>query len=137
MAKYAAKGVTISVNAVIIPGVRTLGETTGGDRERIDATTHDTTGISREHILGFKSGESVTFTIAWDPSLSAHTGLVSLLAGATSVPVVITWPVTPAYKATFNARVSAMPLPSADINGLLERSVTLEIDGAVTEAAVV
>lgn len=135
MAKYAAKGVILEVNSVVIPGVRSVSESSGGDRERIDATTHDTTGVSREAILGFKDAESITFTIAWDPNNVAHAGLLTLLAGNTVVPVVITWPTTPAFEASFQARVSAMPLPSAGVSDLLERDVTLQIDGAITEAA--
>lgn len=134
MAKYAAKGTTISIDAVTIANVRSVGEATGGDRERIDVTTHDTVGVNREYVLGFKGEESFSFTIAWDPAHASHDSLVALLTAGTSEAVVITYPTTPAATASFNGRVTAMSLPAADIDGALIRTVTITIDGAITEA---
>jgi predicted secreted protein len=131
MAKYAAKGVTLTVNSVAIPGLVDIGST-GGGAEEIDVTSHDSTGEYREFIRGFKGRAGFTFTIRWDPNLAAHKGLTTLYANGNSVAVSIGLPVTPAATITFNAFVADIPLPSTPIDGALNLEVTMTVTGAIT-----
>jgi predicted secreted protein len=131
LAKYPAKGVTLTVNAVPVPGLVDIGST-GGEAEEIEVTSHDTVGSYREFVQGFKGRASFTFTIRWDPALAGHDALHALYAAGTAVPVIIGLPTTPATQITFNAFVSNIPIPSMPIDGALNLEITMTVTGAIT-----
>jgi predicted secreted protein len=131
VSKYSSKGVTLTVNAVVIPGLVDLGST-GGEAEEIEVTSHDTVGAYREFLQGFKGRAAFTATIRWDPALASHDGLHALYAAGTVVPVVIGLPTTPASTITFNAFISNIPIPSMPIDGALNLEITFTVTGAIT-----
>lgn len=131
MAKNATKGTVLSINSVTIPQVQSIGESSGGDSERIDVTTHDTTGSRRQYLTGFKGEETFTFTVLWDGAVAAHSGLRTLFDSGTSVPVVVTYPDDSVF--TFNGRVTGMPIPAAPLADALMRTITITVDSAIVE----
>lgn len=134
MAKYSAKGTTITINSVSIPQLREIGEQSGGEADRIDTTTHDSSNAYRDSVAGFKSEASIAVTIAFDPDMTAHQGLRTLYANGTVVPVIITLPTTPAAQITFSAYVANFPIPNLPIDGPILLTFTLAITGAITFA---
>jgi hypothetical protein len=132
MSKFPAKGSTLSINSVTIPQWRD-GSGSGGEAERIDVTTMDSAGSRREFLQGFKGELSYSFTIEWDPGLTAHQGLATLYGAGTVVPVVIGLPqVGTGAQIAFNAFISTFGLPNAEVAGSLNVPVTLTITGDIT-----
>jgi hypothetical protein len=134
MAKYPAKGTTLTINSVVIPQWRD-GSGSGGEAERIDVTTMDSAGSRREFLQGFKGEASYTFTLEYDPALAAHQGLATLYGAGTVVPVVIGLPqVGTGAQISFSAFISTFGLPNAEVAGSLNVPVTLTITGDITVA---
>jgi predicted secreted protein len=131
MAKYALKGSTLTVNSVLIPQWVPSGSS-GGEAEKIDVTTMDSTGGYREFLSGFKGESSYSFYIEYDPALPAHLGLAALYASGNVVPVVIGLLTSPATSITFNASVSQFSIPSGDVGSSLRVEIQLTIAGAIT-----
>lgn len=132
MAKYATKGVTLSVNAVTIPGLVAIGPSTGGEAEDIEVTSHDTVGAFREFVSGFKSRATIDFTIRWDPALAAHDGLMTLYGSGAVVAFIIGLPTTPAANITFSGFISNIPVPALGISDALDLTITVTVSGAIT-----
>jgi predicted secreted protein len=131
LAKYPAKGVTLTVNSVAVPGLVDIGSS-GGEAEEIEVTSHDTVGAYREFVQGFKGRAAFTFTIRWDPALAGHDALHTLYGTGAVVPVVIGLPTTPAASITFSAFVSNIPIPSMPIDGALNLEISMTVSGAIT-----
>jgi predicted secreted protein len=131
MAKYALKGSTLTVNSVLIPQWVPSGSS-GGEAEKIDVTTMDSTGGYREFLSGFKGESSYSFYIEYDPALPAHLGLAALYASGNVVPVVIGLPTSPATSIAFSASVGQFSIPTGDAGSSLRVDVTLTIAGAIT-----
>lgn len=132
MAKYATKGVTLTVNAVLIPGLVSVGPSTGGEAEEIDVSSHDTVGAFREFVQGFKGRSTFDAVIRWDPALAAHDGLFTLYNAGTVVAVIIGLPTTPAANVTFNAFISHIPIPALGLSDPLDLTVTFTVSGTIT-----
>ena len=81
--KFATKGVTLNINSVLVPGLVSIGPSTGGEAEDVEVTSHDTVGNYREFVSGFKSRAAIDFTIRWDPATVAHDGLITLYNAGT------------------------------------------------------
>jgi predicted secreted protein len=135
MAKYPAKGSTLSINSVLIPQWRD-GSSSGGEAERIDVTTMDSAGNRREFLQGFKGEMSYSFTLEYDPALTSHQGLATLFGAGTVVPVIIGLPqVGTGAQIAFSAFISTFGLPNAEVAGSLNIPVTLTITGDLTVTA--
>lgn len=132
MAKFATKGVTLTVNAVAIPGLVSIGPSTGGEAEDIEVTSHDTVGNFREFVSGFKSRATLDFTIRWDPALAAHDGLIALWTAGTVVAFIIGLPTSPATNITFNGFISNIPIPALGISDALDLTMSVTISGTPT-----
>lgn len=132
--KFAAKGATLTINAVAIPSFRAI-SSSGGEAERIDVTTHDSAGAYREFVSGFKGEQSVGVEILWDPGDAAHIGLKTLFDAGTVVTVIVGLPqATPAATITFSAYIASFPIPPLPIDGAIALTFTLQVSGAIVVA---
>lgn len=140
MAKYAAKGAIIeigdtdggaSVTWTPIAQFRSI-STSGGEAERIDATTHDSTGGYREFVAGFKGETSFSFEIMYDPADTSHDLLVTLYGTGETRDVRITVPSSPTANITFEAFVTNFPLPQLPVDDMMTVEVSMTVAGAIT-----
>ena len=136
MAKYRALGTTLTIDSVLITQWRD-GSSSGGETERIDVTTMDSTGGYREFLSGFKGESGYNFTIEYDPADTSHISLAQLYADGDVVAVTIGLPTTPAASITFNASVGQFTIPNGEISGSLTVDVALVIAGDITFPGVV
>lgn len=125
MAKYRAKGTTLELDGVVIEQWRD-GAHSGGDAERIDVTTHDTSGNAREFLAGFQGENTYDLEIVWDANLPGHMKLEELAASGATVPGVMTYPLN-GESHTFDAVVMRYGMPNTGLDGALVRAVTLSI----------
>jgi predicted secreted protein len=130
MAKYRALGTTLTINSVPITQWRD-GSGSGGEAERIDVTTMDSTGGYREFLSGFKGESGYAFTIEYDPADASHLALAELYASGEVVAVSIGLPTTPAATIEFDASVGQFGIPNGEISGSLTVEVALVIAGAI------
>lgn len=133
MGKFAAKGSTLTIDAVVIPQFRGI-SSSGGEAERIDVTTHDSAGAYREFVSGFKGEQSVSIDIVYDPALAAHIGLKTLYDSGEVVEVIVGVPTTIASTITFDAYIASFPIPSLPIDGEVALTFTLQVSGAIVIA---
>jgi predicted secreted protein len=131
MAKYPMKGTTLTVNSVLITQWVPSG-TSGGEAEKIDVTTMDSTGGYREFLSGFKGESTFSFYLEYDPAATSHLALAALYAAGTVVNVSVGLPTTPATAITFSASVSQFSIPTGDVGSSLRVEVQLTIAGAIT-----
>jgi predicted secreted protein len=131
MAKYPLKGTTLTVNSVLVTQWVPSGSS-GGEAEKIDVTTMDSTGGYREFLSGFKGESSYSFYIEYDPAAASHLALAGLYGSGLVVPVSIGLPTSPATAITFSASVGQFSIPSGDVGSSLRVEVQLTIAGAIT-----
>lgn len=83
--------------------------------------------------VGVVDGGNVSFELNWDADLSeiGDTFMVDLIAG-TAKEVVITYPGSPVWKATFNAIITGFTPGSGGLEDAGSASMTMEIVGACT-----
>lgn len=125
MAKFRAKGAILTLDGVVIEQWRD-GTHSGGDAERIDVTTHDTSGSSREFLAGFDGENTYEFELIWDANLPGAQKLEELKASGEEVPGILTYPDT-GESHTFDAVVMRYAMPSTALDGALVRPVTLSL----------
>lgn len=125
MAKYRAKGTILTLDGVVIEQWRD-GSHSGGDAERIDVTTHDTAGNSREFLAGFQGENTYDFELVWDENLPGAMKLEELAASGEEVPGILTYPDIGASH-TFDAIVMRYGMPNTGLDGALVRAVTLSV----------
>lgn len=129
--KYPAKGAKLLVgdgadNWVQIPSFRD-GSQSGGEAEKIDVTTHDTVGNSREFRNGFDGETGYDFEILYDPASPAHQLLAQLKASGDVVPWRIVLVDVDASEITFDGSVTRFPIPAVPIADAMTMSVGLTI----------
>lgn len=136
MPALSAHGSSIAFDSIDIGGLTSIG-LPDESKDEIEVTSHDSAG-SREFVAGLRDGGSVAIGMRLLPDNAGQDALRANYNsnGNTLVEVVITTPadsVGEAVSFTFNAYVSslggALPFDAA-----AERSATLRISGAVTEA---
>lgn len=135
MPKAAAKGIILRVgDALISPTFTTIAyvkdiTSTGGEAERVETTTHDSPGASREYVAGFNGERTAGVVLVYDPTNVSHQLLASLYASKEVVPWELTMPIAGSDPITFNAYVSSFPIPGFPLDGAIEIEVGLQLTG--------
>lgn len=141
MAKFLAKGSTVTFNSQAIGNVRNI-TLPDASKEEVDVTDHDSTGIYREFLPGLADPGTATLECNYNPTDAGQQALVANFGatGNTAKEVVITLPPasssTGAATVTFDAFVQSKPgeLPGADA-AAATRTFNLRVTGGVTETA--
>jgi predicted secreted protein len=136
MAKYAAKGAAIAylsgTTYVPIAQVAEISYDLGGVADKVDVTTHDTVGNYREFVSTWLQTGRVDLTVVYDPGIASHAWLRT--QGGNSKTFRITLPDTGDATETFTGTLGALNV-SAGVDGRLEATVGIEIEGASSHAA--
>lgn len=140
MAKFLAKGSTITFNSIAIGKVRNFGRP-DAQKEEIDVTDHDSTGVYREFVAGLADPGTVTVECNYDPDDAGQQALVAnfALVGNNVQEVVITLPAAATASGvatiTFDAYVASIvaQLPGTDA-APATRTFTLRVSGNTVEA---
>lgn len=140
MAKMAAKGAIVAYESATtpssvfstLPGVGDFDLPLVGDREEIDATSHDSTGDYEETVLGVIKTPSISIPIkGWDGADTHHAAMVTRAQANTLTNFKVTTKDTKVY--TFAAYIKGITL-SNPVNGLLSATLTIKPTGAITVA---
>lgn len=103
----------------------------GPVRETEEVTTHESPGRFRERVSTLRDGDTVTFTINWDPQDSTHDdtdGLLSHLNADDAKTYRVVFPTTNNKTWEFDGFVNSFP-PDAPVEGVLETEVEIELTG--------
>ena len=136
MAKFASKGAILKATITsVLTAVPAMGDVTftPGSVDRIDVTTHDSTGDTREFLQTWKGAGTLGFTVKYDPANTVHEFLRAS-HGAAAVVFSLVLPDTGAATWTFSAHVTGFEI-GASVDGAIEATVSLETTGAITFAA--
>ena len=136
MAKYAAKGAVLAYENPgatwnTVPGVQDF-TLSFGETDRIDVTSHDSSGSYREYVNGFKTPADITVPIVWDGA-NTHHAYILAAHGGSAISVKITGKEASPKTYSFSALVRNIEL-SWPIDGAQTASVTLTPTGAITVA---
>ena len=132
MAKYAAFGTRLAYDAGGgFYNVECLKDFTGPNitKDTTDVTCHGSPGKSEQMLGTLADGDTVTFQIEWDDSLTSHRFITDNIGG--SFAWQITWPSSSETKWTFTAFISGFST-DLDVESSVLADVTLTVSGAVT-----
>ena len=136
MSKFAAKGAILKITvATVLTPVPNCGDISInlGSVDRIDVTTHDSAGSTREYLNTWLGEGEISTTLKYDPANATHEAIRAALNGA-AVSWSVILPDAGAATFAFNAHVTAFSV-SAAVDGSLDASVTIKTTGAITFTA--
>jgi len=122
MTKYAARGLTISLDGTPLGQVTSMGMA-GSSRDLIDASAYGDDW--KDYVLGQQDGDEVAVVLALDPTDNGHGAL--LTAYNTASEVVVTMAHSDStFDIDFTAIVTALSR-GGDLGGLLAMNATFKI----------
>lgn len=136
MAKFAAKGAAIAylsgTTYTTVANVAEISYDLGGVADKVDVTTHDTSGNYREYVSTWLQTGRVDVTLVYDPALVSHAWIRA--QGGNSKTFRVTLPDAGDATETFTGTLGALNV-SAGVDGRLEATFGIEIEGSSTHAA--
>ena len=132
MAKYAAKGVRLTMGVVPVD-VAQIFSMSGPSlsMDPVEVSEHASVKHYREFRTGFRDGGEVTLGLRFDPAQSTQSeaagGLLDVFESDASTPFQIIWPNAEASEWDFAGIVTGYE-PSADFDAALEAQITIKID---------
>jgi hypothetical protein len=106
----------------------------GSETDFEETTTHSSAaaGNFKDWSPLLRDGVDVKTEVLWDPNNTAHQGLDSDQATSRKGNYQIVYPTSPVKTANFAGYVKDFPLPKAPVKGMLKRSLTVKVTGAVS-----
>lgn len=138
MAKYAAKGAILKQDdgTSTFVAIANVGDVSfqHPQRERIDVTTHDSSGGFREYVDGVLGEGTLSFPLVYDPANATHERLRASQVSGGNKNFQLILPDAGAAQFAFAALVTKFDI-NAGVNGRLEAQVELKTSGAITFTA--
>ena len=140
MAKYAAKGVRLTMGVVPID-IAQIFSMSGPSlsMDPVEVSEHTSAKFYREFAVGFRDGGEVTLGIRFDPAEATHSeavnGLLDVFESDDVTPFQIIWPNAPdSSEWDFSGIITGYE-PSADFDAALEASITIKLTADPTFVA--
>lgn len=133
MAYVKAKGslLKLSISAVYTT-IAQIVRFTPPSRQMGTVETTIITDDDRTFMATIRSGGQVSFMIEWDPANATHQQLQTIFEAGTAGAWRIVFNDSGACEADFSAIVTDFPWDELNVDGVVARSITLQVTGAIT-----
>lgn len=139
MAKYKAKGVVVKYGDSASPSttIPQLAEVSfdSGQWDRVETTTHDTSGNTKTYTPTMKEPASVDIRVMLDPADTAHAWLIAASSSGVDKYVTLVLPDAGNAEFALTGNVTGLALGSLTPSGLLEASFTFSANQVHTFTA--
>lgn len=139
MAKNKAKGVILKYGDAATPTntIPQLAEISfdGGAWDRVDITTHDTSGVTKAYDVVQKEPPSIEVRLMLDPADTAHAWLITSHAAATLRYITFVLPDAGAAEWACSGHITNLQVSGLLVGGYIEASFTFACNAAATFTA--
>lgn len=139
MSKIKAKGVILKYGDSAVP-TTTIPQTAEismdlGQWDRMNITTHDTSGKTKEYDTVLKEPAGIDVNIMLDPADTAHAWLIAAHAAGTLKYLTVVFPDAGSAEWAFSGHVTNLNVPGLTPDGFINASFTFAANAAHTFTA--